>query len=145
MANNNDAGQMIIAPERTVERGRGCWNCKSFANGELAQKRWTERRKSDIATLIAQGIVPLTREGDHENTQITKQKDARFEMMDKLIHAGTAGLCMHGKVDTDFVHCQYLCTGWNGRDGHSLATSGRPLDKLPDELMDIAEGKAKKA
>jgi hypothetical protein len=132
------AGRVILPANRTVERGRGCWNCKSFENGALAQKRWEETRKQEVAALIEQGAVALTRLGDQENPA-TKEEDARFQMMNKLMRAGTAGLCMRGKVNTDFVHCQYLCDGWTGRDGHSLATAGHPLDKLPDELRDLVD------
>jgi hypothetical protein len=142
MTRNN--GKVILPAERTVERGRGCWNCKHYENGEMSQNRWAERRQQDTAHLIEQGVLPLIRLGDQENVVETDEANARFEMMDKLIRAGTAGLCMKSKVPTDFVHCQYLCDGWNGRDGSSLATAGKPLDKLPGELREMVEEKAKK-
>lgn len=138
-----NGGKVILPPERTIERGRGCWNCSHFENGELSQKRWQERRQADTATLIEQGAIPLTRLGDQENSIQTNAVDARFEMMDRLVRAGTAGLCMRGKVATDFVHCQFLCEGWDGRDGSSIATSGKPLDMLPDELRDTLDGSGK--
>lgn len=135
-------GKVLLPPERTVERGRGCWNCKHYENQELSRKRWEERKQQDIAALIEKGALPLIRMGDQENA--TQQEvDARFEMMDRLVRAGTAGLCMKSKVATDFVHCQYLCDGWNGVDGSSVATAGKPLDKLPDELRDIVDAGGK--
>ena len=140
---SSGAGRMIVPSDRIVDRGRGCWNCKHYENGELSRKRWVERRQQDVAYLIEKGAMPLVRLGDQENENAASGGDARFEMIDRLVRAGTAGLCMKSKVATDFVHCQYLCDGWNGVDGSSLATSGRPLDKLPDEMREIVDGGGK--
>jgi hypothetical protein len=70
--------------------------------------------------------------------------DPRFRLFDGLISSGAAGVCLVGGMGTDFVHGQCLCDKWNGRQGSSMATSGKPLDKLPDEIVDIADSKAKK-
>jgi len=140
----------MTAPERTFDRGRGCWNCRHFENAELARKHWATCRARDEAHLMATG--PITRLGDLELPQ-PSQADARHAMireMEKAIHSGLAGMCLKGArpkalggPEGDFVHCKFLCDRWNGRDGHSVATAGRPLDKLNEELWDIAEGRAK--
>jgi len=46
---------------------------------------------------------------------------------------------MKGAVQSDFVYHQHLCDQWSGRTGSSLATAGRPLDKLPDEVRNDFE------
>jgi hypothetical protein len=64
--------------------------------------------------------------------------------MEKAVMMGQAGMCMVGKVQTDFVHFKYLCDAWTGKEGASAATEGHPLDPLPAELKEIAEARAKK-
>ena len=137
-------GKIIIAPERTFERRRGCYSCKHFGTGEIATALWQDRRAADeVHVAMSSGNTPLTRLGDIEDPQ-AKEIDARFSAFDRMIRSGAAGICLKGKVPTDFVHHLYLCEGWDGRQGSSVATSGAALDKLPDELRDIADGRAKK-
>jgi hypothetical protein len=169
----------MIEKDRTVERGRGCWNCKSFDNGGLSKQKYAMHRAAKVAEMrmqsaqgIQSGTTPI---GDADLSTLEIQKkldelkgtgltetqaievlaaaaaahtgrdgDPAFRLFDGLISSGAAGVCMVGGMGTDFVHAQCLCDKWNGRQGTSTATSGRPLDKLPDELVDIAEGKAKK-
>jgi hypothetical protein len=130
--------KMIVPAERVFERSRGCWNCKHFENGELARNHWAARRPQDEVEILARtggliGAVPPT--------------DQRFQSlndMEAAIRMGQAGMCMKGMVKTDFVHFKYLCEGWTGKEGASVATEGRPVDPLPAELKEIAEARAKK-
>lgn len=144
---NRPDGKVLIAPERTFERTRGCWSCLGYENGELSRKHWDTCKARDLQVLDQTGEagIRLPRLSNEEYEQLSQSGDARFQMMDRMITAGTAGLCMRGKAKTDFIHHQFLCDGWNARDGASVATAGRPLDKLPDELREIADGRAKKA
>lgn len=135
--------RIIIPQDRVVERGRGCWNCKSYENAELARAHWKECRAAEEQAIIAKGGDPvLVRLGDMENPQ-AKQVNARFVWMDNLINNGQAGMCMKGKAPGTFVHHKYLCDGWTGKEGSSVATFGHPIDKLPEELVEDAESRAK--
>lgn len=146
----SDLIKPITAPERTFERGRGCWNCKSFENDQLSRQRWRECRTRDLGYIASSGSLPRLGELELPNPS---GKDARLDQirfMDAAITSGSAGLCLKGPrpkdlggPEGDFVHCKFLCDRWDGRSGHSVATAGRPLDKLNDELWDIAEGRAK--
>lgn len=180
MANDdNGAGRIITSKERTFERGRGCWNCKSYENGQMAKQQYALHRAAKVAELRmreAQGVqAGTTPIGDHDLSSLAIQKklddlkktglteaqaveviaaaaaamkggadDPAFRLFDQLFATNAAGICLVGGLPSDFVHNQCLCEKWNGRDGSSVATSGRPLDKLADELGDIAEGRAKK-
>ena len=53
-----------------------------------------------------------------------------------MVAKDAIGMCLVGGAEGDFVDCRYLCDKWSGRDGSSLATSGKPLDKLPEELKE---------
>ena len=180
MANdNNGPGRVILSKDRTVERGRGCYNCTAFDNGTMAKEKYAAHRAAKVAELrmqqaqgIQSGTTPI---GDADlsalavqqklsqlkNTGLTETQaievlaaaaagqsgrdgDPRFRLFDGLISSGAAGVCLVGGMNTDFVHGQCLCDKWNGRQGSSIATAGKPLDKLPDEIVDIAESKAKK-
>lgn len=174
--------KMIQAPERTVERGRGCWNCTHFNNGDLARQHYRTQVGQEKLALRAQNLPEIHRLGDEdasvrdiarktaelmrkgfaesEAQQIAtadvqrqlgqivaqaKQREARFEVFDRAMELGQIGICVAGHAPGDFVEHRYLCDKWDGMTGSSLATSGKPLDKLPDELVDIAESKATKA
>ena len=136
-------GRVIIPQDRVFERGRGCWNCKSFENSEMSRTHWRECRAAEEQAIVASGGDPvLVRLGDMENPA-AQETNARFQWMDNLINSGRAGMCLKGKAPGTFVHHKYLCDGWTGRDGASVATDGRPLDKLPEELVELAESRAK--
>lgn len=123
-------GKQFRAPERVVERNRGCYSCTKFENGGLAKQQWMATKGMIMAEGISRGKAMLEVEGD-------------LIKWERLVHRGKMGLCMAGKV-SGFCHSHYLCDGWTGKTGHSLATSGKLLDKLGDELHDIADSKTKK-
>jgi hypothetical protein len=131
---------MIVPKDRVFERSRGCWNCKHFENAELSRKHWAARRPQDELHLMQQGAFDIATGG-------IAPDDPRLQSindMERAVHAGQAGMCMKGMCQTDFVHFKYLCEGWTGREGASVATEGRPVDPLPAELKEIAESRAKK-
>jgi len=74
-----------------------------------------------------------------------QQMRRKFQMFDQGITNGSIGMCMRAMSGTDFVFAKFLCGAWSGKQGSSLATSGRALDKLPDELRDIADSKARRS
>lgn len=133
--------------DRTIERGRGCWNCKSFENDKVSRQRWRECRMRDVAYIRAHSGELITKLGAMEDPTKLPDGDARYDtirQMDQAVIAGAVGLCMIGKVPTDFVHHQYLCSSWTGKQGSSVATSGHKLDKLPDELRDMVDSMDRK-
>jgi hypothetical protein len=141
------------APERTFTRNRGCYSCKSYENGELSRKQWAAHKFRLLGAL--EGAAPMTRLGDMEAgapVLATKTNDPRLnqiQQMDKAIHLGVIGMCLKGcrpaslgGPEGDFVEHRFLCDRWDGRQGSSIATSGQALDKLSDELADIAIDRA---
>jgi len=130
--------------DRTVERGRGCWNCTKYATGDLVVNHLEACKRKDTAAIIEKyGIVPaMPRLADQEKA-VPTGTDARWVMADKMARTGVIGICMAGSQD-DFVHFQTLCDKWVGRDGSSIATSGHAIDLLPEELAERVEEKAKK-
>jgi hypothetical protein len=146
--------------DRVVERGRGCYSCKSFENGHLARQQWRLHRLALVQHFEAtpppveapterEAPLPAWRDVPVENSQ--KKREETLKKMDHAISNGTFGMCMKGKrpasmggPEGDFVHCAFLCDRWNGRDGASIATQGKKLDKLPGELREIMEDKAKR-
>lgn len=149
---DNEMGQQIIAPERTFTRARRCANCVSFECGAMSHQQWNIHRKARIDDYLR--TAPIARLADMENPNWTpaEMKDARLQQlhqMDQMIAAGIAGLCMKGPrpkadggPDSDFVHCDYLCDRWTGREGIAETTRGHE-DKLGEELHEIADDRAK--
>ena len=147
----SDMSKSLIAQERVFTRGRGCWNCKAFENDHLSKDMWKSRRGPLVAGIAS--TMPLDRLGDMEGPAIMAgdPRMAQIQMMDAGVSSGAVGICMKGgRPDSmggpggDFVDCRFLCDRWDGKDGHSLATAGRPLDKLNEELKEIADERAKK-
>jgi hypothetical protein len=58
--------KVFSAPERTVERGRGCWNCIHFENEDLAKQHYADRIQQEKTAAAAQGIEGLSRLGDDD-------------------------------------------------------------------------------
>ena len=143
------AKKNFVAPERTFERGRGCWNCLSYENGSLCRQHWGTHKLRMLYSISLS--APLTRLGDMEKAQ-PSNVDARqqqVDQMDKAIGLGVIGMCMRGSrpmtlggPEGDFVEHRFLCDRWDAKQGASLATSGKLLDKLSDELADIAIDRA---
>lgn len=118
--------------QRVVERGRGCWNCTHYDTGEMTQKRWQECKLRDIGVIAASlGKSPF---------MVTDQEMGLLTQMDHSVKIGHAGICLLGKPNSDFVDHRYLCDGWTGKQGASLATEGHKLDMLPEELKDRIDG-----
>jgi hypothetical protein len=120
-------------------RGRGCWNCTHFGNGALAEKLWAMKRRNDVSIIAERlGTSPLLVGDDHQALRLIRDVDVG-------VANGKLGVCMRGRVAADLVDFRYLCSGWDARQGASVAASsvGGKLDKLPDELRDIADSRAK--
>lgn len=163
MAGDNNE-RIIQLADRTIERSRGCWSCIGFDNGDGCKTDYRNRpdvalRKMrvsawdmnsvdfhrEVGRLKAQG---LTQDQAVHHVMQQKQQEIivsnQLSLFDRQVENGEIGRCRIGGVDTrdnpvDFIHMKYLCHKWSGRDGSSVATSGRPLDKLPDELRDDAD------
>jgi len=131
--------RMIVPKDRIFERSRGCWNCKHFENGQLSQQHWAARRPQDEMEI-------LQKQGATNLLGVVPRNDRMFQTlndMEQAVKLGQAGMCMKGMTKTDFVHFKYLCEGWTGKEGASVATEGRPVDLLPAELKEIADSRAK--
>ena len=174
----------FVAPERTVERGRGCWNCIHFNNDELARQHYRTKTAGERAVANAASLLPSFADDDvshrqmaHEAAELVgkhkipveeavetvlaaksrrdprvaaaladaRQQQARFHVFDRAVAVGGIGICIANKAPGDFVDCRYLCDHWTGRDGASVATAGKPLDKLPEEVREDIEPKTRKA
>lgn len=174
----------FAAPERVVERGRGCWNCIHFKNDDLVRQHYQAKTAEERALANAASLIPSFADDDqshqamaHEAAKLVgthkisveeavntvlaaksrqdprvaaaladaRQRDARFHIFDRAVAAGGIGICAIGRPKSDFVDCRYLCDGWTGRDGASVATAGKPLDKLPEEVREDIEPKTRKA
>lgn len=142
--------------DRVVERARGCYSCKHFENGALARRTWRRDHRPALEQHINEkaGLPPVSLDGAALDQQVADSLAPAKDMirkMDLAVTNGVFGICMKGKRPADlggpagdFVHAAFLCDRWNGRDGASVATQGKKLDKLPAELRDDMEHKAKK-
>jgi hypothetical protein len=74
-----------------------------------------------------------------ENHPQVKEQRRMIDQVDHAVAGKTLGICVPGKCESTLVAASYLCNHWSGRVGASIATEGKALDKLPDELMDRAE------
>jgi len=60
--------KIFHAPERTIERGRGCWNCKHFNNEEMARQHYRSQVTEERISL-AQNLLPsMGRLGDDDGS-----------------------------------------------------------------------------
>lgn len=115
--------------DRIVTRSRGCWNCISFCNDDIAKKHFRFLRMRDRQAAIAKGdfyVPPL------------------YDKVEAMIDAGAMGICLQGKGKGDIKHHQFLCDSWSGKTGSSIATEGQPLDALPDELESMTDERLRK-
>jgi hypothetical protein len=126
----------FTAPERTFERGQGCYNCIHYENGERSKQHWGSHKMRLLNSLAKS--MPLIRLDEDE---VSRAKDARLDQvrqMDTAIATGVVGMCNKGARPMDmggppgdFVEHRFLCNRWTGKDGASLATGGK-MDLLPD-------------
>jgi hypothetical protein len=180
-----EIGKAFQAPERVIERGRGCWNCIHFENEDLSRQHYEDRIQQEKTAIAMHGFPTVVPIGDdrgsahdvahkaaefmqqgHSMADATnmalavvgskdpalqhavaeaRQTDARFAIFNRLSQRGEIGICMKGGSGTDFVHHAYLCDKWSGREGHRIAAEGHAPDKLPEELVEEVDSKAKKA
>lgn len=133
----------------TIDRGRGCWNCINW-QVEAGKKHWENRRQGLLA--IAMDHDAKAKEAKNPDVREFHEKKAKgvgvmVDSIDQAVVAGKFGLCAKGWAPPDckdpvpLIDHATLCNKWSGRDGSSLATSGKPLDKLPDELRDELQPK----
>lgn len=125
-------------PDRTFERGQGCWNC---IHAKPAVERWVDKRKEMLERGLRLSI-------DHPKGQnygpVVRIRRA-VELMDAVVaqhkaFACAIGITAEGNPVGDLVASAYLCSRWTGRDGSSLARIDGKLDLLPEELRDKIDG-----
>lgn len=116
---------------RTFARSQGCYNCKHWENGEKARGFWDQSKKRDLDLATAHEVGdPIRGRNNPQAMQIRKNvADAN-----KMLRTGHFGICLKGQTKSDFVQHSYLCGGWDGRDGASVARAGGALDPLPEDL-----------
>ncbi len=61
-------GKIFHAPERVVERGRGCWNCKHFDNQETARSHYQKRVTEERMGLAMHLLPSMGRLGDDDGS-----------------------------------------------------------------------------
>lgn len=122
-------------PGRTFERTQGCWNCIHFDNGERSKTYWRNvARPRDDQRAKAHEIA-----GNHK---VAAEMTSTIDTAEKAIMLGVVGICGAGKVNSEYVANNYLCDGWTGKQGASLAREGAKPDLLPEELREEVDGKA---
>ncbi len=81
MSNKN--GKIFHAPERVVERSRGCWNCKHFNNDEMARSHYRKTMTEERMGLAMNLLPAMGRLGDDDGSIREAAQDAG-----KLIRQG---------------------------------------------------------
>ena len=74
-----EIGKAFQAPERVIERGRGCWNCIHFENENLAHEHYESRirqEKTAVAMRAIPAVVPIGQ--DTGSIQDVARKAAKF-------------------------------------------------------------------
>ena len=142
MKTDNDDHVMPFS-DRVIERGRGCYNCSGFENDSLSRQHWrTCRVQEEMALAAKRGYqTPLILKPTDAAPDVAATELGKWE---KMILAGSIGMCMRGGVQDTFVHHLYFCDKWVGKQGASVATAGKPVDLLPAEAAERVEEKAKK-
>jgi len=130
--------QQSRLPDRTFERGTGCWNC---IHAQSAADFWNQRRQA-VLTKAMQISIESPKGG---NDPAAKQLCSRVDQIDqavqqrKLIRC-TKGIVANGNPVGDLVADAFMCERWTGRDGSSLAKIEGKVDLLPDELRERIDG-----
>lgn len=126
--------------DRTVERGRGCWNCREFTTGDSVLEKFLNNMTREVTGAVGSGKRPAPATMSLLRQCETGIKQGRMGVCKKNdTRELSVGEKENGKPGT-FISDGFLCSSWSGADGHSLATSGHALDKLPDELKDRLDG-----
>lgn len=152
----------ITPKDRIIERARGCWSCTGYdLEGTMSIDKWNQDRERNLASAMETALeqpdairivsamqiwaaAPQSIKVEETDAPAIRRIKTILRMVDKMDHAVASGsfrLCFRSPAPTDraladFHSTKYLCSGWTGRDGHSVATDGAPLDKLPDELRE---------
>lgn len=150
----------VTPKDRIISRARGCWSCTAFdIDGRMSIDKWNTDRERNLASAMetaleqpnpiavvtsmqAWAAAPSSIKIEEADVPAIRRIKTILRMVDKMDHAVASGafrLCSRSPAPPDrknaeFFSVRYLCSGWTGRDGHSVATGGAPLDKLPDEL-----------
>jgi hypothetical protein len=138
----------VIPLATTVDRGRGCWNCIHW-DVDKGKKHWENRRQGLLATALQHEQLAGAARVEHKklladaHEKRAKGLGMMVDSVDQAVIAGKFGLCAKGWAPPDckdpvpLIEHSNLCPNWSGRDGASLATAGKPLDLLPDELREL--------
>lgn len=110
-------------------------NCRHFDNGEKSKNHWKKvaRPREEANLKFLRQTAPQKADGFKE--LLTAAQAAIFY--------GKMGMCLAGKVKTEFVEDAYLCPSWTGRQGASVARAGGGPDLLPEELREVVDGDSK--
>lgn len=163
MPESGQIGHYNVTPkDRIIERSRGCWSCVGFdLDGTMSISKWNADRERNLALamqtaldqpdatkvverMLEWGANPSAIRIELTDDAPTRKIKTILRMVDKTDHLVASGgfrLCLRtpapsDRCQADFYEARYLCSAWTGRDGHSVATEGAPLDKLPDELRE---------
>jgi hypothetical protein len=138
----NGTGQngsgLVGMPDRTFERGQGCWNC---IHAKKAVDFWTTRRKEYLNK--AMQITLNSPQGEKHPTVVQYRRV--IDIYDHGVGTGAMVRCDVGRTANgnpvgDLVANAFLCDRWTGRDGASLARIDGKLDVLPEELRERIDG-----
>jgi hypothetical protein len=118
---------------------------------ELAKRGFGGEDGARIAAEARASMSPDERAAMDKMMEEVVVDDARFQVFDAQLAQGQIGLCMKGPRPKDmggpegtFVVFSFLCDRWDACEGASVAAGLGPVDKLPAELWDIADSRAKK-
>lgn len=125
-------------PDRTFERGTGCWNC---IHAKPALDFWTKRRQAVLAKGMDLALHAPRREDDPRVCKLREHVD----QIDHAVAQGRLVTCHIGRTANgnpvgDLIADAFMCDRWTGRDGASLAKINGKIDVLPEELRYEIDG-----
>lgn len=112
----------------------GCYNC-IHCDAEAAKQFWKDKRQKELAYATQQALADPLGEDAPQVIAIRRMIDAA----DKGVASGLLAKCRVGGSEADLISIGFLCDKWTARDGASVARDGKPVDKLPEELMEGME------